>query len=73
MERHFRSLGIPVEFWAIFVVTHLTGSAIHWWETVERMQDIVGLTWEDFQRIFRAQYANENQQDEIMNRFETLV
>ncbi|PON64436.1 Zinc finger, CCHC-type [Parasponia andersonii] len=39
MERHFRALGTPVEFWAIFAVTRLTGSAIRWWEIVERMQD----------------------------------
>ncbi|PON33197.1 hypothetical protein PanWU01x14_354760 [Parasponia andersonii] len=44
MKRHFRALGTPVEFWAVFAVTHLTGSAIRWWEIVERMQDVMGLT-----------------------------
>ena len=60
IERHFRSIGTPVEFWAIFAVTRLTGSVIRWWETVEQMQNVVGLTWEDFEWIFRAQYANED-------------
>ncbi|PON31201.1 hypothetical protein PanWU01x14_371650 [Parasponia andersonii] len=44
MERHFRALGTPIEFWVVFAVTRLTGSTIRWWETVERMQDVVGLT-----------------------------
>ncbi|PON37953.1 hypothetical protein PanWU01x14_316330 [Parasponia andersonii] len=61
MERHFRALGTPVEFWAVFAVTRLIGSAIRWWEIVERMHDVVGLTWEDFEWIFKAQYANEDQ------------
>ncbi|PON32671.1 Zinc finger, CCHC-type, partial [Parasponia andersonii] len=40
MERHFQALGTPVEFWAVFAVTYLTGSAIRWWEIVERIQDV---------------------------------
>ncbi|PON50427.1 hypothetical protein PanWU01x14_222920 [Parasponia andersonii] len=44
MERHFRALGTLVEFWAVFAVTHLTRIAIRWWETVEQMQEVVGLT-----------------------------
>ncbi|PON42604.1 hypothetical protein PanWU01x14_280570, partial [Parasponia andersonii] len=39
IERHFRALGTLVEFWPVFAIIRLTGSAIRWWETVERMQD----------------------------------
>ena len=37
------------------------------------MQNVEGITWEEFERLFKAHYANVEQQADVVSRFERLT
>ncbi|PON56568.1 hypothetical protein PanWU01x14_179810 [Parasponia andersonii] len=73
MTRYFQTLGIPREFWAVFAISCLTRNAIHWVETIEVMQNVESVTYEEFERLFKAHYANDDQQAEVVGFLKDLL
>ena len=72
MTKVFDGLGVAEDL-KVGLATYLfDGEADHWWESVERMRDIIALTWGEFDQIFQDKYFSESVRDGIKADFLAL-
>ncbi|KAM6548119.1 hypothetical protein CsatB_019795 [Cannabis sativa] len=56
IKKNFNTIGTPEEYEVTFVVSKLEGGVANWWETLPRTMETDGMTWQNFDEVFREQY-----------------
>ncbi|EXB29428.1 hypothetical protein L484_022098 [Morus notabilis] len=56
VSKHLSTMGVPDEYWVEFTAFKFEGPAGAWWKHIRRMQDVEGMTWEQFEALLNEQY-----------------
>lgn len=72
IRKNFNTLGTPEEYRVIFAVSKLESGAADWWETLSRTMETEGMTWQDFERVFREQYFGPSHRRTLIGEFDGL-
>ena len=70
IKRTFATIGTPAEFQVTFETYKLIDRATNWWETVKLSQDVTGMSWDTFERLFRSHYANASHRASMIREYE---
>ncbi|ERN16352.1 hypothetical protein AMTR_s04035p00007690 [Amborella trichopoda] len=65
IKKNFNTIGTPEEYQVTFVVSKLEGGAADWWETLSWTMETDGMTWRDFEEVFREQYFSPSHKDDF--------
>ncbi|EXB81696.1 hypothetical protein L484_001429 [Morus notabilis] len=57
-------MGVLNEYWVEFAAFKFEGPAGAWWKHIRRMQDVEGMTWEQFEALFNEQFFPQSYRDE---------
>ncbi|XP_024024260.1 uncharacterized protein LOC112092398 [Morus notabilis] len=69
VSKHLSTMGVPDEYWVEFAAFKFEGPAGAWWKHIRRMQDVEGMTWEQFEALFNEQFFSQSYRDETAMEF----
>ncbi|XP_060967115.1 uncharacterized protein LOC133035345 [Cannabis sativa] len=72
IKKNFNTIGTPEEYQVTFAVSKLEGGATDWWETLSRRMETDGMTWREFEEIFREQYFSPSHRRALIVVFDGL-
>ncbi|XP_062099744.1 uncharacterized protein LOC133805580 [Humulus lupulus] len=72
IKKNFNTMGTPEEYHVTFAVSKFEGNVADWWETLSRATETGGMTWRDFERVFREQYFNPSHWRTLIGSFDNL-
>lgn len=72
VQKKFDTLAVPTEFRVGFAMYLLQDAADHWWNTIKMTHDTTTMTWEQFEELFRGQYANDDHVNEMLKQYNTI-
>ncbi|XP_060974615.1 uncharacterized protein LOC133039710 [Cannabis sativa] len=72
IKKNFNTIGTPKEYQVTFAVSKLEGGAADWWETLSRTMETDGMTWREFEEVFREQYFSPSHRRAFIGVFDGL-
>ncbi|XP_060969840.1 uncharacterized protein LOC133037050 [Cannabis sativa] len=72
IKKNFNTIGTPEEYQVTFAVSKLEGGATDWWETLSRTMETDGMTWRDFEEVFREKYFSPSHRRALIGVFDGL-